>query len=227
MADLNSFGASAAAAPTQKASWQTAHRWSRDHSAATNATSPQPRAATPHRDLRLRHDVEDHAIVGREVGLGNPQHVGRRHIHEDVELTIRRGDVVVNHCRVRQVSRLVLVGLAAHDVVAANWFLARCSSLASTGSLVSLSNASAPAPPPAASARLDDGHCVKQVGILGDVAAAEGCQRDAFLVHQLERILALCPSDMIFAVMCSGRHRDARRRSRRRPPPRAAATTPR
>ena len=56
-------------------------------------------------------------VVG-EIGLRDPLHVGRRDVLEDVELAVRRLDVVVDDGGVRELQRLLLVRLPAEDVVA-------------------------------------------------------------------------------------------------------------
>ena len=83
----------------------------------------------------------------------------------------------------RQVQRLVLVRLAAHDVVARELVLGplqlvgRHRLAASAVELLDQRLLRRLGRLP----RLDDGHRVEQVGILGDVAAAEGRQRQRFL----------------------------------------------
>jgi hypothetical protein len=62
--------------------------------------------------------VHDDAVGGVEVGIGHALHVGGRDVHEQVELGVGRGDVVVDDGGVRQVQRLVLNRFAADDVIA-------------------------------------------------------------------------------------------------------------
>src|SRR2546425_10638329 len=80
------------------------------------APSSRPRrtGARPPR----RHQCEHEAILRFEVGACNALHVLGGDVLEDVELTVGRLDVVVNHDRVRELQRLRLIRLAPDDVVA-------------------------------------------------------------------------------------------------------------
>ena len=57
-------------------------------------------------------------LSGIRYGLCDPLDVGERDVLKDVELPVCRGDVGVQHFRVRQDSGLLLHGFAAEDVVA-------------------------------------------------------------------------------------------------------------
>src|SRR3989442_11234572 len=83
-------------------------------------TAEAPRRISPPTSLRpaFRHDVEHQAIRFGEVGLRDALHVGSADVHEDVELSVSRGDIVVDDGGVREVERLLLVRLAADYVVA-------------------------------------------------------------------------------------------------------------
>ena len=58
------------------------------------------------------------AVLRAEVGPRDALHVGDRDVLEDVELAVRGLDVVVDDDRVRELPGLLLVRLAAQDVVA-------------------------------------------------------------------------------------------------------------
>ena len=79
--------------------------------------SPQP-AGVSSRPCPLRQHVQHQPVALVEVGLRHALDVRRRHVHEDVELAVGRGDVVVDHRSVRQMERLILIRLAPDDVVA-------------------------------------------------------------------------------------------------------------
>src|SRR6185503_18929246 len=66
----------------------------------------------------LRHDVEHRAVLLAEVGPRDALDVGGGEIQEHVDLVVRGPDVVVDDRGVREVERLLLVALAADDVVA-------------------------------------------------------------------------------------------------------------
>src|SRR5439155_16014237 len=66
----------------------------------------------------LWHDRQNQPAVRREVRACHALDVSRRDVHEDVELTVGRSHVVVDDGGVSQVQRLLLVRLAADDVVA-------------------------------------------------------------------------------------------------------------
>ena len=73
--------------------------------------------SSPHRPRR-RHDRQHQPVLRREVGARHALHCRRRDVLEDVELAVGGRDVVVDDRGVRQVQRLLLVRLAAEDVVA-------------------------------------------------------------------------------------------------------------
>src|SRR6185312_1434285 len=70
------------------------------------------------RSSALRQKRQHGAIVRGEIGLRDALDVGGRQALEDVELAVRRLDVVMDDDGVRQDARLVLIRLAIEDVIA-------------------------------------------------------------------------------------------------------------
>ena len=134
-------------------------------------------------------DVEHRAIVLREIRPRRALDVGRRQVLENVDLRVRAGDVVVDHRGMRQVKRLLLVGLAADDVVAHELVLRAVQLMARHGGGLQVFELR--------EQRLFDGfrgltgrndrHRVEQVRVLEDVRAAERRDRDALVVDEVAR----------------------------------------
>src|ERR1041384_1010968 len=137
----------------------------------------------------FRRDVEHGAVLIGEVGFRHALNVARLQLQKDVDLIIGGRDVVVDHGGVRQVQRLLLVALAADDVVAHELVL-RALELV-RGDTVCLD---------AFELRehlaldilerlpgRDDGDGIKQIWVLQDVRAAERRHRDPPALYEIAR----------------------------------------
>src|SRR5437870_3638210 len=152
-------------------------------------TAEAPRRISPPTSLRpaFRHDVEHQAIRFGEVGLRDALHVASADVHEDVELSVSRGDIVVDDGGVREVERLLLVRLAADYVVTRELVLGALKLVRGhrlVFELVELCEerllrlVGRPT-------RLHDSDSKKEVRIFGDVAGAGRGEREPLVVDEL------------------------------------------
>ena len=99
-----------------------------EHRRAQQRRGHRPRLSA--RRPRRRHQRQHQPVLGGEIGPRHALHVGRRDVLEDLELAVGGGDVVVDDRGVRQLQRLLLVRLAAEDVVARELVLGRAAARA-------------------------------------------------------------------------------------------------
>src|SRR5262245_17343173 len=109
-------GPSAAAAVSQLATRSFAREPATSQPAARRRREPEFSSSCT-RAIRGKNR-ENQAIFRPEVGPGHALYIGRRNVLEDLKLAIGRLDVVMNHDRVTQLQRFLLIRLALQDVVA-------------------------------------------------------------------------------------------------------------